>query len=80
MKFHTLALIILLPLCLGACSEAESEGDGLAAYCNDRTNSLADYAKCRCLKLTRSKSWTQEMDDCMTNREMYSEGYDGAME
>ncbi len=72
-----LIVIGSLPLFM-ACSATEEEKEAIIIkYCNERSSSMAAYAKCRCSKLTKSKSYTPEMDQCMTDPDTYSVGYAG---
>lgn len=69
-------------LMLASCGPGGSGGgsgggaDKFAA-CNKKSSTLQGYSECRCRQITGAKSWTKEMDDCMTNPKVYAEGFAG---
>ena len=69
--------IILLAVYLSGCGSSVDPETALIDHCNSKSSNLADYAKCRCLRITGSKSYDEEMDRCMTNKEVYAKGWKG---
>jgi len=79
---RTVGIVLLVGIVVavvGCTSEADEEA-AIVEFCNRKADNLAEYSECRCRKLTRSISYTDEMDDCMVNREMYSKGYEGKVD
>mgnify|MGYP000362645958 CR=1 FL=1 len=78
---NLIILTVMSLLTLTACNDnktsAHSKGDAISRKCNKKYRTLPDYARCRCRLLTRSKSWTKEMDDCMTDRARYAKFFEG---
>ncbi len=81
MKKITTLLIILSCLAIVGCKpgRAKTQDEAIASKCNKKPNTLAQYAMCRCRMLTRSKTYTPELDACLTNKERYAKGWIGEM-
>lgn len=63
----------VLAMCLIGCNREAN----IIEYCNNKSRNEAEYAKCMCSKLTRSITWTEEMDECTLDRERSLNGWEG---
>lgn len=69
--------LAIMGIVAGCGQQGASSGPDKFAYCNNKSDNLADYGLCRCRHITGAKTLTKEMDDCLTEPKLYAEGYKG---